>query len=228
MRPIDPELRESLASYRRGGKALLALQREVQMKKKRDWKRPVIALAALGALTVAALASPVSAHFVPKHEKKHVRKIARKQINKLVPGIAIEESELVRFGQIKLNVGGSQPIGTFGPFTLTARCVDGDAGADVEIVAQVEITTSEADSFFFSDFWGGEDDFDPNDSNGPILWVNIDEGDAPGDPLEWLAENHMTAHAPGGTSLTGDQTAFTNFAGSHCMFSGSILQESPA
>jgi hypothetical protein len=203
------------------------------VEKPRDWKRPVIVLAALGALTVAALAAPASAHLgsfghLKKHIKKIAKKVAKKEATTIVqttvgPTVFIEETELMRFGPIEMQTGAPDvTVGTFGPFTLTTDC-SLDAG-DVE--GTLFVATSEANSTFFSSFWGEEDDFDPTDTG--VFWLNLN-GDVPGGAADIsFGGNQMHAGAPSGTSLQGMATVATNFSGSHCVFWGTVTTVAPA
>src|SRR5687767_6108611 len=99
--------------------------------KRRGWLRPVLVLGVLGAFAAAMLISPASAHITTfGHLKKHIKKIAKqvakKQATTIVqttvgPTLFIEETEVIRYGLVKLSVGAAdQTVATFGPFTLRA------------------------------------------------------------------------------------------------------------
>jgi hypothetical protein len=205
------------------------------MEKQRPWKRPVIALAALGALTVAVLAAPAGAHFVPPHEKKHVKKIARRIARKeattivqttVGPTLFIEETELARWGPIELSVGGSQAIGTFNGFALTAQCLDSDATADTDINIRVGVTTPENNSALNQYYGTTDDDFDTGEDGD---WYDFIDGNEatndPGDPQnqQTFADGFAYVAAPSGASLWGETNAISNFSGSHCWLKGHVL-----
>jgi hypothetical protein len=202
------------------------------MHKHRDWKRPVLALAALGALTVAALAAPAGAHFRPRDEKKHVKKIARRIAKKeattivettVGPTLFIEETELVRFGQVKMNTGAAdQVVATVGPFSANARC-DLSGG---NVRGTLFANTTENNSIFWSSEWGSENDFDASDVDTVEMVQRT--GNVPGGAaLISTGGNQTHFLAPGGTSVEAIATVATNFAGSHCVFEGYLLQTSP-
>lgn len=200
----------------------------------RGWLRPTLAIAVLGALAGALLASPVSAHFEPPHEKKHVKKIARKVARKeaktivqttVGPTLFIEETELTRFGQVKLSVGAAdQTVATVGPFTLRASCEDADAGAGVSIRAELELVTSESNSVAET-----EDDTNTDfDTGEEFIWGGGNFGDAPGDPTNtWSPYTEGHAAAPSGVGIDGRSGIYTNFAGAHCAFHGYVIQTAP-
>jgi hypothetical protein len=205
------------------------------MEKRRSWQRPVIALAALGALTIGVLAGPVSAHFQPADEKKHVKKIARKIAKKeaktivqttVGPSLFIEETELVRWGPIELSVGGSQSIGTFNGFALTAQCLDSDATADTDIEIRVGITTPENNSALNNYYGATDDDFDVGEDGD---WHDSTDGSEttndPGDPQnqQTFADGFGHVATPSGASLWGETNAISNFSGSHCWLNGRVI-----
>lgn len=206
----------------------------------RAWLRGTATIGVVGVAAVSLLVGPAGAHIdgwphLKKHIKKIATKIAKKEATTIVqttvgPTIFIEETELDRFGQVKLSLGGSQAIGTYGPFTLTARCEDADPTAGTDIGAFIEITTSEANSILYTDDWGSEDDFDPADSNGPIWWAGADSsGYSVGDPQAgWSDETEGHASAPSGVSIDGRTEVNFNFAGSPCVFSGYVIQTAPS
>jgi hypothetical protein len=192
---------------------------------RKPWLRGAIALGVMGAMAASLLISPASAHLGKfGHLKKHMKKIATQRINALVPGMigsqAIEETELVRFGPIKMATGAAdQTLGTFGPFTVKASCDDEGGGVEE---AQAFIETTVAGSIFDSYWWGTEAPFDPSDSNAPIIW---NESQTTGLGSGYLGIGH--AEAPNGTSLSGEVNAFTNLGGTACTFSGYFLHVAP-
>jgi hypothetical protein len=201
----------------------------------REWLRPALAIGVLAALTGSLVASPVAAHFQPPDEKKHVKKIARKVARKeaktivqttVGPTLFIEEEELVRWGPIGLNVGApDQTIGTFGPFTLRAQCLDSDATGDVDINPRISVTTTENDSALRQYYGTSEIDFDVGE-DGP--WHNSSPAEGvnnPGDPHHMVTFGDGFAYvvAPSDASLWGETNVLTNFGGSHCYYKGFLL-----
>jgi hypothetical protein len=202
-------------------------------KRRRTWLRGGITLGVVGVVAAALLVSPAGAHIdgwphLKGHIKKIATKIAKKQARTIVqttvgPTIFIEETELTRYGQIKLNLGGSQEIGAFGPFTLTARCID-EPGDAQDIRAQIEITTSENNSIFATDD-DTDTDFDTGDTG---IWGGGYFGDLVGDPADyWSEETEGHAAAPAGTAIDGRTAIYTNFAGSPCVFAGYVITTAP-
>jgi hypothetical protein len=203
------------------------------MDKHRDWKRPVLALVALGALTVAVLAAPAGAHFRPRDEKKHVKKIARRiakeEATTIVqttvgPTLFIEETELVRFGPINLTADATAPIGTFGAgsFTLTASCQETGGTLD----ATIEIEPSKDNSAFQTNE-DGDDDFDTGevgewaqhvDLSTDLQEINSDEDD---DAHAW-GPNGTTINSAGNTIVTNPGDVDNT-----CSFAGAVLVTSP-
>lgn len=199
----------------------------------RGWTRPALVLGVLGVVATALVASPVSAHFNPADEKKHVKKIARRIARKeaktivqttVGPTIFIEETELARFGQIKMNTGAAdQVVATVGPLSVKARC-DLDAGS---VRATLFVNTTENNSSFYSNYWGSEDDFDASETD-TVYWLQ-ETGNVPGGAADIVTGgNQMHFLAPGGTSVEGIASIVTNFAGSHCVFSGYTFQTAPS
>jgi hypothetical protein len=182
-----------------------------------------LAILAVAALAVAVVSPAFSAAPLTKAK---VKKIAKKQINKLVPGIAIEETELHRFGLITMNIGdAAQTVGTLGPFTLTATCTDGDPAADVDISAQLEITTTEDNSIAASDD-DNDNDFDSGDA--AVIWAGGDFENTPGGVVDyWSEESEGHAASPSGIALDGRSAVYFNFAGAHCAFAGYLIQTAP-
>ena len=186
-------------------------------------------LGVLGVFGAAMLMSNASA--VPERQEAS-KKFVKKRINKLrgqVPGLVaragnpifIEEDELDRFGPIRLSVGQNQAIGTYGPFTLTAQCLDNDPGAGVVIQGRVRIQTTEDNSSFMSYYGDQDDDFDTAEDRA----VYIQGTDAPGDPQDqWTyGDGFFRAAAPSGRSIWGTTDLITNFSGAHCWFVGQVL-----
>ena len=198
------------------------------------WVRPALVLGVLGVVAAALIISPASAHFEPRHERKHVKKIARRIARRAAttivqtrvgPTIFIEETELVRYGQVKLSVGAAdQTVATIGPFTLRASCEDADPGAGVQIRAEIELVTTENNSIAISDD-ANDTDFDTGEE---FIWAGGNFGDAPGDPTNWWSEeSEGHAAAPSGVGVDGRTGIYSNFAGAHCVFHGYVIQTAP-
>ena len=156
--------------------------------------------------------------------KSKVKKVAKKQINKLVPRIAIEEDELVRWGPFDLAVGGTRAIGTFGPYSLQARCVEdptgGDATAPHPNESRVALTTTEADTIVSSDA-DDEDDLDP----GEEAFVAREEGNDPAGTTDVGSEEELGwVLSPSGARIF-FQTALVTDPGDApgCRFAGWVL-----
>jgi hypothetical protein len=205
-------------------------------KRRHGWLRPVLAIGVLGALTAALLTSPANAHLTTfSHLKQHIKKIAtkiaKKQARTIVqttvgPTIFIEETELVRFGPINLNLGQNQTIGTFGAgsFTFTARCVD-SAGSTQGIV---EITTSRNNSAMQSN----DDDFDDFDTGDTAWWAEDTGGLTATGTQEINSEEDGEGHAwsPNGIVIEGVGTAIVTNpenVSADCSIGGSFLIVSP-
>lgn len=170
-------------------------------------------LLAAGVISPAFSAAPLT--------KGKVKKIAKKQVKKVGPGLFIEETEFDRLGPITMNTGDpDQTLFTFGPFTATVRC-DLDAG---NVRAGVRIQTSEIGSYFSSYDEGDEEPFDPAD--GAILWIE-NTGDVPGGLTEGVDREHNSpaiALSPSGVSFSAMVRNIINPpGGSHCLFDGYVI-----
>jgi hypothetical protein len=166
-------------------------------KKARSSLRGMLAFGLVAAV-VTGLVSPVSAHFFPSDERKHVKKIARQQanrrINALVPGMIAAADTVRETRSFTLGDGESRTVIQHGPFTVTANC-DLDAGAN-DTATMLIATTVDNSSFDAND---ENDDFDvadlatDRDWGGPItVTANTTE-----------VEGNITgiAIAPDGTTL---------------------------
>jgi hypothetical protein len=203
-------------------------------KRRRGWLRPIVAIGVMGALTGGLLASPVGAHFVPKDERKHVRKIARRIAKKeattivqttVGPTTFIEETELVRFGPIKMQSGeADKTIGTFGTattgFRLTTNCETVAAVLDAEVL----VDANEDNSTFFSN---DDDEADFDAADPPEEWAQF-TGAAPGGAQGTNTQDDQAhASSPSDINISGGTTINTNFDGAHCVFAGHVIVESP-
>jgi hypothetical protein len=188
------------------------------------WRSPFgrgITVVAVLLLAAGALSPAFGAQGVTK---KQVVKIAKKQVKKVGDPRFIQETELVRYGPITLNAPGTAPVGTFGPFTLTADCAlvdDQGNGPPLEEQGQILIDTSEDNSSFESDE-DSEDDFDAADP--PEQWAEEIANDP--DEQEINSEDNDDAHAsaPSGTRIAASANLIVlNQAGFDCIFSGATL-----
>jgi hypothetical protein len=122
-----------------------------------------------------------------------VKKIARKQINKLVPGMIAAADNVKETKYFTLTDGGSRVLITHGPFTVTADCDLDAAGQDI---ARILISTTQDNSSF--DASDELDDFDvatPADERDWGSQVNVTA-----DTLE-VEDQTGVAIAPDGTTL---------------------------
>jgi hypothetical protein len=179
-----------------------------------------VAILAVAALAVAVVSPAFGAAPVTKAK---VKKLAKKQINKLVPGVAIEESELVRFGPVRITKEApDQTLFSGGPFTIKGQC----GTASLFHHARAIISTTEANSMFASNYSGTEDDFDPSDTS--VWWTNVEDDVSDGADPVTRVESDGHAASPGGTFIQGHINAYLNLGGADCTFSGSLLHIAPA
>ena len=153
------------------------------------WLRPALVLGVLGVVAAALVASPVGAHFNPKDEKKHVKKIARRIAKKeattivqttVGPTVFIEETELFRSGPVTANSGETKTLVERNGFRWELRC---DA---TETAVDIENLSGGNDSAFDDNVGGNEfNDFDV------------------GETLEDLDEATDNSLENGGTALIG-------------------------
>lgn len=120
-----------------------------------------------------------------------------------------------RIAPFTLSDGGSQVIGTFGAFTLTATCSLNEGGSDY---ARIALTTSQNDSAF-----KGEADDADLDVGEEALFV---ESEPEPTGLPDLEEDGGVAIAPDGTEILGHQLyAGVNIFGQSgiCRFGGVVF-----
>jgi hypothetical protein len=180
-----------------------------------------LAILAVAALAVAVVSPAFSVVTLTKAKvKKIATKVAKKQVKNLGGQLFVSREDLFPVGPIHMNAGDAEhTIGTFGPFTLTTRCllVTGN------VEATVLIRTSEADSTLQSYDWFR--DFQPAD--GAINFSEEVEGNPPGGTIYGrsapLYYHGGHAIAPSGTSILGMIDPITNFDGSHCYFDGFLM-----
>jgi len=178
-------------------------------------------LLAAGAISPAFSAAPLTKGKV----RKIAKKVAKKQINALVPPMTIQETELVRWGPVTMNIGqADQVIGAFGPFTLSASC-DQPGGAGTPERARVLIDTSEDNSAFDSND-DAEDDFDAADP--PEEWAELTALTENVQDITSEDDGDAHAAAPSGTVIRGvGNTLITSFAGFDCWFAGTVFVTVP-
>ncbi len=130
------------------------------------------------------------------------------------------------FGQVRMDVNDpGRRLARVKPFTLTALCEQPD-GPGTAIRAQVIITTSQANATL--DAYDDEEVFSPDDNDNPEVWAQAFGGIPGGEPYVGGGGGSYVgrAMAPNGTSIMGDTTFATNFAGHDCVFSGYVTQTS--
>lgn len=189
--------------------------------RKSIWGSPLgrgLAVLAVLLLAVAVVSPAFSAHS-NAHVKKIAKKVAMKLLKTQIPAqggpVFIEETELVRFGPVKMSAGATDvTLGTFGPFTIKGNCTD-SAGNKI---ARAIITTTEANSAFGSYQSGDEDDFDPTDT--AIYW---NEATSSGTSTDTYGIGTGHAEAPSGTTLDGSVNAVAELGGVDCTFFGYFL-----
>jgi hypothetical protein len=121
-----------------------------------------VAVLAVAALAVAVVSPAFSAAPLTKGK---VKKIAKQQIKKLVPGMIEDADNVVETAHFLLSDGESRVIISHGPFTVTANCDLDAAGQDT---ANMLIATSQDNSSF--DASDENDDFDVADLPADRDW----------------------------------------------------------
>jgi hypothetical protein len=176
-----------------------------------------MAILAIAALAVAVVSPAFSATTLTKAK---VKKIARKQINKLVPGMI--DAATIDQGTIPAVTASitdpNKTVFTTGPFTVSLDCSD-DAG---NVNIQLLVKTSEENSILDSGFDYGE--FDPADGDQTIHDFT---GNPPGGGAgvyggaSYYAQ--ATLYSPSGTKVYLEFEPITNFKGNHCYAEGWFL-----
>jgi hypothetical protein len=186
-----------------------------------------LAILAIAALAVAVVSPAFSAAPITKAKvKKIATKVLKNKIDDFGNPLFVQETELDRFGPVNLSVGGTQTLGTWGPFSLVAECSDSVADADLDVLGEVFVRTTEANSVYAS-LWDSND-FGPGDNDE--LWAenqgpfDIDPGDA---PISGSYDETSYAAAPSGAHIWGVVNASTNLGGAHCTFTGFTLSVAP-
>jgi hypothetical protein len=176
-----------------------------------------LAIPAVAALAVAVVSPAFSAAPVTKAK---VKKIAKKQIKKLVPGM-IDAATLDQGAIPAVTASITDPnktVFTKGPFTISLDCSDDAGDVGLELLAR----TTEANSVVTDgdSFIGG--DLDPAD--GDQLFSN-ETGNAPGGDAvsNFLWETNVILQSPSGTNVYAQFDAITNYKGSHCYVDGFFL-----
>ena len=175
-------------------------------------------LLAAGVISPAFSAAPLTKGKVKKIAKKQ----AIKQINALVPGIAIEETELVRFSGTA-NVGDAEKdLATIGPssFTMSLLCEDSGGGIPR---TRVQIRTSEDNSVLGKEFMPNPD-FDTADQNEDVVDATALNATDP----ETFEEGEFFAFAPSGLGVGGEVDPAANSGGADCYVRGWVIQTAPA
>lgn len=182
------------------------------MDKRRGSTTRSIGLLVAGMLTMGAFAlAPATAHIgsTTGHLYKHLNKRY------------VQTRNFMRWGPVKMNVGDApRRLTSMGPFTWTAGCEQRYSGGNENVYAFITITTSEAGALL--DASTSDNIFDPSNNNDPAFWVNS-SGNAPGgEPVQ--SEGSASVISASGTAVQGRTITMTNFAGSHCYFSGYLLR----
>jgi hypothetical protein len=172
-----------------------------------------LAILAIAVLAVAVVSPAFSATTLTKAK---VKKIAKKQINKLVPRMIADADNVKETKYFTLTDGGSRVLVTHGPFTVTADCDLDAAGQDI---ARILISTTQDNSSF--DASDELDDFDAASLADERDWgsqVNV-----VADTLE-VEDQTGVAIAPDGTTLVllGSLT-LTNRTPNTCGFAAAHL-----
>jgi hypothetical protein len=117
-------------------------------------------------------------------------------------------------GPVRLALGQSQVLDTRGPFTVTARCVDG--GGD-QIDAEIILTTSQDGAFGYSE-WSGTEETDLN--AGDEVVIGGDQSNNATDPSFYSGYSAWTfASADGNTVYAGERAyAGARIGGADCYF----------
>lgn len=172
-----------------------------------------LAILAVAALAVAVVSPAFSAAPLTKAKvKKIAKKVAKQQINSLVPGM-IDAATIDQFhsGLIKLSLGQTQQVTTRGPFSFRAACTDlggGDPQTDLFVK-----NTGSTDAVLESDY--GSEYYDPTLAPGEER-----EGFYPTDnppPVFWGDYNLFAAAASDGTSVYGFGSIGEGVLGADCV-----------
>lgn len=157
----------------------------------------------------SALSAPVTAG--------KVKRIARRQIKKRVPGII--DKATIDQGTIPLVTASitdpNKALFTRGPFTITLDCSLQMTTVDLSLLAR----TTEENSFVNSG-WGFAEEIDPAD--GDVLFAEHD-GNAPGGDAHTgseLGSAEAVFHSPSGAHVYAQFDAVMNYQGNHCFTDG--------
>jgi len=154
-----------------------------------------VAILAVAVLAVAVVSPAFSAAPLTKAKvKKIAKKVAKKQINTLVPGMIAAADNVKETPHFLLTDGQSRVIITHGPFTVTANCNLDEAGQDI---AEMLISTTVDNSSF--DASDENDDFDIADLADERDWGG--RIDVAANTTEVEGNPNGAAVAPDGTML---------------------------
>jgi hypothetical protein len=174
-----------------------------------------LAILAVAALAVAVVSPAFSAAPVTKAK---VKRIARKQINQLVPRM-IDEATIDQGVIPTVTASQDDPnktVFTKGPFTITLDCSPG-----VELT--LNVSTTEENSVVNDGFVNIAGDLDPSD--GEQLFANYTGNATGGDAVTNgnLYFEYAAFTAPSGTNFYAQFHTITNFNGNDCYVAGWFL-----
>lgn len=196
-----------------------------------------ISLVLIGMMLGAVMTAPAFAYHTPNHTKKQVAKVRKALVKKIDAAAAAADAKfeptgtITTFGQVKMNVGDPDKVlATVGPFSWVAQC---RLSGGNDLIAQILITTSEANSFYSAGYASGplsggtksvgiDYDLDPGDVDK--VWAGGDLMSPPGTASDWSWDNNAHAGAPSGVMVDGESIIFTDVAGANCVFSGHITR----
>jgi hypothetical protein len=181
-----------------------------------------VAILAVAALAMAVVGPAFSAAPVTKAKvRKIAKKVAKKQINTLVPGMI--DAATIGQGTIPAvtasTTDANKTVFTKGPFTVSLDCSLSAGNVNLQLL----VKTSEENSVANDNYGNIQGDLDPGD--GDVFFVNF-TGNPPGGDAESEYSPYYGAiflKSPSGTNifLQFDQT--TNFKGNHCYVDGWFL-----
>jgi hypothetical protein len=180
-----------------------------------------VAILAVAALAMAVVGPAFSAAPVTKAKvRKIAKKVAKKQINTLVPGMI--DAATIDQGTIpQVTASMTDPdktVATFGPFTITLDC--SDQAGNVDLVLTVK--TSEAKSHV-ADNWNGGYELNPVD--GEEEFQDFTGNPPTGESVSQYNPYYgaLFLRSPSGTNVYAVFDTITSFNGNHCTVDGWFL-----
>ena len=182
-------------------------------------RRGALVLASL--LILAGIAGPALS--AAPAGKASITKAAKRQIPKIGDRSFILESELIRYGPVSLDVGGSAPLLRSDPFTFTATCDSIDSNADgppLEERGRILMQTDEAGTAVNTD----DDLAESLPAGGFVVWAQTTAGTPGAADISTEDRGRGMASTPGGHRIAAFGTQILlNQGGSDCTFTGGIL-----